>query len=139
MGSVPHWLDFKNDDLRTSTAFKRYGVKTKRISQYAWVIYSTRQKKVNTATLPYPTFTFTYLLLPYPTLPLHTHTATLGYPTATFLYRTTTAYCCVNSAAVAVRALNEYDYSYINVLLFKAHCLPRAVQCCFVAGLYSAL
>ena len=92
-------------------------------------------KKINTATLPYLTFTFTYLLLPYPTLPLHTHTATLGYPTATFLYPTTTACCCVNSAAVAVHALNEYDYSYINVLLFKAHCLPRVVQCRFVIGL----
>ena len=29
MGSVPHWLDFKNGDLRTSTVFKSYGVKTK--------------------------------------------------------------------------------------------------------------
>ena len=34
-GSVPHWLDFKNDDFRKSTAFKSYGVKTKRTSQYA--------------------------------------------------------------------------------------------------------
>ena len=34
-GSVPHWLDLKNGDLRTSTAFKSYGVKTKRTSQYA--------------------------------------------------------------------------------------------------------
>ena len=34
-GLVPHWLDFKNGDLRTSTAFKSYGVKTKRTSQYA--------------------------------------------------------------------------------------------------------
>ena len=34
-GSVPHWLDFKNGDLHTSTAFKSYGVKTKRTSQYA--------------------------------------------------------------------------------------------------------
>ena len=34
-GSVPHWLDFKNGNLRTSTAFKSYGVKTKRTSQYA--------------------------------------------------------------------------------------------------------
>ena len=31
-GSVPHWLDF---DFRKSTAFKSYGVKTKRTSQYA--------------------------------------------------------------------------------------------------------
>ena len=30
MGSVPHWLDF-----RKSTAFKSYGMKTKRTSQYA--------------------------------------------------------------------------------------------------------
>ena len=28
-GSVPHWLDFKNGDLRTSTVFKSYGMKTK--------------------------------------------------------------------------------------------------------------
>ena len=35
MGSVPHWLDFKNGDFRKSTAFKSYGVKTKRTSQYA--------------------------------------------------------------------------------------------------------
>ena len=34
-GSVPHWLDFKNGDFRKSTAFKSYGVKTKRTSQYA--------------------------------------------------------------------------------------------------------
>ena len=34
-GSVPHWLDFKNGDFRKSTAFKSYGVKTKRASQYA--------------------------------------------------------------------------------------------------------
>ena len=34
-GSVPHWLDFKNGDFRESTAFKSYGVKTKRTSQYA--------------------------------------------------------------------------------------------------------
>ena len=34
-GSVPHWLDFKNSDFRKSTAFKSYGVKTKRTSQYA--------------------------------------------------------------------------------------------------------
>ena len=95
-------------------------------------MYSMHPKKVNTATLPYLTFTFTYLVLLYPTLPLHTHTAT-------FLYPTTTACCCGNCAVVAVRALNEYDYSYINVLLCKAHCLPRVVQCRFVAGIYSAL
>ena len=35
MGSVPHWLDLKNGDFRKSTAFKSYGVKTKRTSQYA--------------------------------------------------------------------------------------------------------
>ena len=34
-GSVPHWLDFKKGDFRKSTAFKSYGVKTKRTSQYA--------------------------------------------------------------------------------------------------------
>ena len=34
-GSVPHWLDFKNSDFRKSTAFKSYGLKTKRTSQYA--------------------------------------------------------------------------------------------------------
>ena len=34
-GSVPHWLDLKNGDFRKSTAFKSYGVKTKRTSQYA--------------------------------------------------------------------------------------------------------
>ena len=34
-GSVPHWLYFKNGDFRKSTAFKSYGVKTKRSSQYA--------------------------------------------------------------------------------------------------------
>ena len=34
-GSVPHWLDFKNGDFRKSTAFKSYGLKTKRTSQYA--------------------------------------------------------------------------------------------------------
>ena len=34
-GSVPHWLDFKNGDFRKSTAFKSYGMKTKRTSQYA--------------------------------------------------------------------------------------------------------
>ena len=34
-GSIPHWLDFKNGDFRKSTAFKSYGVKTKRTSQYA--------------------------------------------------------------------------------------------------------
>ena len=34
-GSVPHWLDFKNGDFRKSTAFKSYGVKTKRTIQYA--------------------------------------------------------------------------------------------------------
>ena len=34
-GSVPHWLDFKKSDFRKSTAFKSYGVKTKRTSQYA--------------------------------------------------------------------------------------------------------
>ena len=34
-GSVPHWLDFKNGDFHKSTAFKSYGVKTKRTSQYA--------------------------------------------------------------------------------------------------------
>ena len=34
-GSVPHWLDFENGDFRKSTAFKSYGVKTKRTSQYA--------------------------------------------------------------------------------------------------------
>ena len=86
--------------------------------------------KINTATLPY-----LYLYVPFATLPY----ATFTYPTATFPYPTTTACCCVNSAAVAVRALNEYDYSYINVLLFKAHCLPRVVQCRFVAGIYRAL
>ena len=32
-GSVPHWLDFKNGDFRKSTAFKSYGLKTKRTSQ----------------------------------------------------------------------------------------------------------
>ena len=32
-GSVPHWLDFKNGGFRKSTAFKSYGVKTKRTSQ----------------------------------------------------------------------------------------------------------
>ena len=35
MVSVPHWLDFKNGDFRKSTAFKSYGMKTKRTSQYA--------------------------------------------------------------------------------------------------------
>ena len=35
MGSAPHWLDFKNGDLCTSTACKSYGVKTKPTSQYA--------------------------------------------------------------------------------------------------------
>ena len=35
MGSVPHWLDFLNSDLRKSTAFKSYGMKTKQTSQYA--------------------------------------------------------------------------------------------------------
>ena len=34
-GSVPHWLDLKKGDFRKSTAFKSYGVKTKRTSQYA--------------------------------------------------------------------------------------------------------
>ena len=34
-GSVPHWLDLKNGDFRKSTAFKSYGVKTKRTSLYA--------------------------------------------------------------------------------------------------------
>ena len=34
-GSVPHWLDFKNGDFRKSTAFKSYGLKTKRTSQYS--------------------------------------------------------------------------------------------------------
>ena len=34
-GSVPHWLDFKKGDFHKSTAFKSYGVKTKRTSQYA--------------------------------------------------------------------------------------------------------
>ena len=34
-GSVPHWLDFQNGDFRKSTAFKSYGLKTKRTSQYA--------------------------------------------------------------------------------------------------------
>ena len=34
-GSVPHWLDFKKGDFCKSTAFKSYGVKTKRTSQYA--------------------------------------------------------------------------------------------------------
>ena len=34
-GSMPHWLGFKNSDFRKSTAFKSYGVKTKRTSQYA--------------------------------------------------------------------------------------------------------
>ena len=34
-GSVPHWLDFKKGYFRKSTAFKSYGVKTKRTSQYA--------------------------------------------------------------------------------------------------------
>ena len=34
-GSVPHWLDFKTGDFRKSTAFKSYGLKTKRTSQYA--------------------------------------------------------------------------------------------------------
>ena len=33
--SVPHWLDFKNGDFRKSTAFKSYGMKTKRTFQYA--------------------------------------------------------------------------------------------------------
>ena len=34
--SVPHWLDFKNGDFRNKgTAFKSYGLKTKRTSQYA--------------------------------------------------------------------------------------------------------
>ena len=32
---VPHWLHFKKGDFRKSTAFKSYGVKTKRTSQYA--------------------------------------------------------------------------------------------------------
>ena len=32
---MPHWLDLKNGDFRKSTAFKRYGVKTRRTSQYA--------------------------------------------------------------------------------------------------------
>ena len=31
----PHWLHFKKGDFRKSTAFKNYGVKTKRTSQYA--------------------------------------------------------------------------------------------------------
>ena len=34
-GSVPHWLHYKRGDFRKSTAFKSYGVKTKRTSQYA--------------------------------------------------------------------------------------------------------
>ena len=34
-GSVPHWLDFKKGDFCKNTAFKSYGVKTKRTSQYA--------------------------------------------------------------------------------------------------------
>ena len=34
-GSVPHWLDFFNGNFRKSTAFKSYGVKTKRTNQYA--------------------------------------------------------------------------------------------------------
>ena len=34
-GSVPRWLDLKNGDFHKSTAFKSYGVKTKRTSQYA--------------------------------------------------------------------------------------------------------
>ena len=34
-GSVPHWVDFQKGDFRKSTAFKSYGVKTKRTSQYA--------------------------------------------------------------------------------------------------------
>ena len=33
-GSVLHWLDFKNGDYRKGIAFKSYGVKTKRTSQY---------------------------------------------------------------------------------------------------------
>ena len=34
IGSVPHWLDFYNGDLRESTAFKSYGVKNRQKSQY---------------------------------------------------------------------------------------------------------
>ena len=34
-GSVLHWLEFKKGNFRKSTAFKSYGVKTKRTSQYA--------------------------------------------------------------------------------------------------------
>ena len=33
-GSVPHWLEIKKGDFRKSTAFKSYGVKTKRTSQH---------------------------------------------------------------------------------------------------------
>ena len=35
MGSVPHWLDFRNGNFRKSTTFKSYGGKTKQTSQYA--------------------------------------------------------------------------------------------------------
>ena len=88
----------------------------------------------------YPTLPYLYLCVPFATLPYATFTYPYCYPwvpLGTLLLPTTTAYCFANSAAVAVR---EYDYSYIiNMLLIKAHCLPRAVQCRFVAGTYSAL
>ena len=45
---VSHWLDFKNGDLRTSTAFKSFGIKTK------WTSFTC-----------YPVVAVTKLHLPY--------------------------------------------------------------------------
>ena len=90
----------------------------------------------------YPTLPYFYLYVPFATLRYTTFTYPYCYPWVPYcylLYSTTTACCCGNCAVVAVRALNDYDYSYINMLLFKAHCLPHVVQCRFVAGIYSAL
>ena len=40
-GSADHWLDFKMDNFRKSTAFKTYGVKQEWKSQYEYCLTST--------------------------------------------------------------------------------------------------
>ena len=87
---------------------------------YMYIQYAS--KKVNTATLPYLTFTYIPILLPLSTLLLPFHTLLYTCTCTTFAL----VYCCVGSSACIC----------INVLLFKAHRLPRAVQCRFVAGIY---
>ena len=88
-------------------------------------VYTVRVKKSKHC---YPTLPYLYIYIYpycYPWVPY----CYLSVPYYNYTCTCTTfalVYCCVGSSACIC----------INVLLFKAHCLPRAVQCRFVAGIY---